>query len=300
MKREIFGLILTLLGGILWGFSGACGQYLFTQKNVNADFLVPYRLLVSGALLVTFYLIKSPKRAVLPIKDIRLLPELLIYSIIGLMMTQYTYFYAIYLSNAGIATVIQYTAPAIILIIVCFNERRFARLNELIALILATLGVVILATHGDFSKFIVSKEALIFAFLSAIGACFYNLTPKRLNKKYPVALVLGWAMLFGGVVLGVYLRVWQFGFLSDFSGFLAFFSVIFFGTILSFSFYMVGVKILGAARASLIACIEPVSATIFAHFWLKTQFLFLDFVGFILIICCVFLSSKGQKIAQKG
>lgn len=30
-KRKIRGVIYTLVGGTCWGFSGACGQSLFTQ-----------------------------------------------------------------------------------------------------------------------------------------------------------------------------------------------------------------------------------------------------------------------------
>lgn len=34
-------MLLTLAGGVLWGFSGACGQFLFTQKGVVSTWLVP-------------------------------------------------------------------------------------------------------------------------------------------------------------------------------------------------------------------------------------------------------------------
>ena len=40
-KENFFGVLLTLAGGILWGFSGACGQFLFTQKGVVSTWLVP-------------------------------------------------------------------------------------------------------------------------------------------------------------------------------------------------------------------------------------------------------------------
>ena len=49
--------------------------------------------------------------------------------------------------------------------------------------------------------------------------------------------------------------------------------------------------------ASMIACIEPVSAGAFAYFWLGTEFVFLDFAGFTLIISCIFLLAKDRKKA---
>lgn len=295
MKTQnlFFGFFITLLGGIMWGFSGVCGQYLFEIKGISANWLVPFRLFCSGVVLLiycAFYL--RDKRFFAPLKDKRLYPQFLAFSLFGLMLTQYFYFYSIELSNAAISTVIQYTAPAMILVIACVSEKRLPKIIELVALILAMLGVIVLATHGDLGTLVISQKALIFALLSAVCVCFYNFAPKKLNQKYPVVLNLGWGMALGGVVLGVFLQVWNLQGVGDFSGFLAFCGVVFFGTVLAFSFYMVGVKLIGAPKASIIASIEPVSAAVFAHFWLGTQFVFLDFVGFVLIISCILLLAK--------
>ena len=85
--------------------------------------------------------------------------------------------------------------------------------------------------------------------------------------------------------------------MSDADGFAALAAVVILGTICAFSFYMTGLKIIGASRASMIACIEPVSAAAFAYFWLGTEFVFLDFAGFTLIILCIFLLAKDRKKA---
>ncbi|MCR4942785.1 MAG: EamA family transporter [Campylobacter sp.] len=290
-KPEIFGIFISLLGGILWGFSGVCGQYLFTQKGISADWLVPYRLLFSGVVLLLFCARKNPENLFKPLLDLALLPRLLIFAILGLMLTQYSYFYSIELSNAAVATVIQYSAPAMIMLLLCISQRRLPKILELISLILASLGVVLLATHGDLSGLVISQKALFYCLLSAVCVCVYNLAPKRLNQKYPILLNLGWGMTIGAIVLSVSLKVWRLDGVNDLDGYLAFLAIVLFGTILAFSFYMLGVSLIGASKASLIACIEPVSAAFFAHFWLKTTFVFLDFVGFFMIISCIFLLS---------
>lgn len=292
---EFLGTLSTLFGGILWGFSGVCGQYLFEQKNISPDWLVPYRLFLAGTVLVIYFMISNPKLAFKPIRDTKLLLELMIYAFLGLLMTQYTYFCAIELSNAAVATVIQYSAPAMILAVVCLIERRFPKQNELIALILAILGVFLLATHGDFNTLAIGGKALVYALISATGIVIYSLVPTRLNKKYPVALNLGWGMVIAGAALALITKPWSLDGVSDTNGFLAFLSVITLGTIFAFSFYMVGVKTIGASKASMIACIEPVSAAIFGYFWLKTEFVLLDFIGFVFIISCILILSKKEK-----
>ncbi|ALV65721.1 DMT family transporter [Campylobacter fetus] len=288
----IFGVFITLIGGVLWGFSGACGQYLFEQKGVSSDWLVPYRLLISGIILLSVYLIKSPQIIFLPFKNPKNIPQILVYAIIGLMMTQYSYFYSIELSNAAVATVIQYTAPVFILIVVCFMDKRLPYFEELVALGFAISGVFFLATHGDFTTLVISQKALIFCFISALCVVVYNIVPKRLNKDFPISLVLGWGLIIGGVILSLYMKVWTLDGVSDLSGYLALGGVILFGTVLAFSFYMTGVGIIGASRASLIAAVEPVAAAFFTSVWLGVKFVFFDYLGFILIMLCVFILSK--------
>lgn len=290
--RLFSGILITFAGGILWGFSGVCGQYLFEEKGVSANWLVPLRLLLAGLTLVLYYAVRLRRRVFAPLLDFSLLPQFLAYSLLGLMLTQYFYFYSIELSNAAVATVIQYTAPAMILALVCIHERRLPARTEFVALVLAILGVVILATHGELGRLVISEKALVFCLLSAVCVCVYNLAPRTLNRTYPVVLNLGWGMTLGGVALGLLTHCWTLPGVSDASGAAAFVAVVFFGTILAFSFYMIGVHRIGPAKASLIAAIEPVSAALLAHFWLGTEFVFLDFVGLVLILSCIFLLAK--------
>ena len=252
--------------------------------------------MLAGIVIVIFYAFKEPSTVFAPIKDIKLLGEFLVYALLGLMMTQYAYFYSIELSNAAVATVIQYAAPVLILAVICLKEKRAPRPLEILALFLAMLGVFFLSTHAQISSLVISPKALFWCLVSAVCVCVYNLDPARLNTKYSVTLTLGWGMVMGGVVLACYMRVWDFAGLNGINQWLAFIAVITLGTIFAFSFYMIGVKLIGAAKASLLACIEPLSAAFFGYFWLGTKFVFWDFLGFALIISCIFLLSKREKL----
>ena len=68
-----------------------------------------------------------------------------------------------------------------------------------------------------------------------------------------------------------------------------------FGTALAFVCYLQGVSDLGAINASMLVCIEPVSATLFATLWLKTDLVVQDYMGILLITLMVFFICMPDK-----
>ncbi len=55
MKQyEVIGVIITLLGAVLWGVSGASVQFLSNFRNMNLEWLVTMRLITAGLLTVIY------------------------------------------------------------------------------------------------------------------------------------------------------------------------------------------------------------------------------------------------------
>ncbi len=295
-KKNITGIIITLLGGIFWGLSGACGQFLFENKNVIANWLVPLRLLISGSIMLIYFIVKDRFNVLKVWSTKQNVIDVIIYSIAGIMFCQYTYFATIELSNAGTATVLQYLSPVLIMITVCVLEKKYPSFNEFIAVICALSGVFLLATHGNINQLVISKEALFMGILSAFTVVIYNLQPKRLMLQFSTSLLLAWAMFIGGSVLMLIFKPWMYHPIIDVYTIISLTVIILFGTILSFSLYMGGVKLIGPTKASLYACIEPVSAAILSTVWLKSPFELIDCVGLILIISTILiLSYRSSK-----
>ena len=285
MNRQTYGVLITLLGGICWGFSGVCGQFLFARNELNANELVTLRLLISGAVLLLFSLFYYRGRAdfFAPLRSRKNLLAISFFGVCGVMVTQLTYFRAIELSNAAVATTISYIAPAFLLIGSCVGQKRMPKGSEILSLFLAVIGVFFIATHGSFSSLVVSNLALFFALLSAVGFVIYTLCNFIIDPKLPL----------GGVVLGAFVEIWKFDGLSDFWGVLALLGVVFIGTIFAFVFYLNGVKIVGASRASMLSCIEMVSALFFSVVWLGTKLTWADYIGVVAILGCVLLIRRS-------
>ena len=296
---DTIGILMTIAGGCLWGLSAACGQFLFDVKGATAKWMVPIRLILAGSLMLFYYIIREKKEAFRIWKKKRDVIDVMIYGLAGLMLCQFTYYYTIELSNAGTATVLQYISPVLIMILVCISEKRIPKIMEVVALVLAVLGIFLIATHGDIKHLAISKEALVIGLFSAWTVVIYNMQPKRLMRYYPTPYLLAWGMVIGGIVLAMLFKPWQYEVPVDLGVILAFGTIVLLGTISSFSLYMQGVKLIGPGRASLYCCVEPIAATLICAVWLKEPFAAIDIVGFLCIIATIlilgFLDLKKGK-----
>ena len=128
----------------------------------------------------------------------------------------------------------------------------------------------------------------------------YTLQPAELMKKYTTIQTLGWGMFVGGGVLMLLRRPWNVHPVIDGQTLLAMTGIILLGTICAFYFYLQGVQLVGASNASMLACVEPVAATVISVVWLHVEFQMMDLLGFIFVLSTVFIVSLNQKKEEEG
>ena len=298
-KEVIFGTILTITGGILWGISGVCGQFLFQNKEVTASWLVPIRLVTAGLLLLLYYVIRDRGKAFDIWKTKRNRTDIIVYGLAGMMLCQYSYFQTIEWSNAGTATVIQYLGPALIVVWVCFRTKRLPQTKEVLGVILAVTGIFLIATHGNPTSLALSQKALVMGLLSAVSVVVYTIKPAGLQKQFATPLVLAWGMLIGGAVLMVVFRPWNYQVIFDRETFAAVAFIILFGTMAGFSMYLTGVKMIGSVKASLVSCVEPVASMVLTAVWMKVSFTTPDLIGTLFVIATIIILAVPTKKRQK-
>ena len=288
-KKTVAGTIMTITGGTLWGVSGVCGQFLFQNKDVTASWLVPVRLMMAGIFMLCFYIWKDKKKAFAIWQKKENRWGILIYGLAGMMLCQYSYFQTIEWSNAGTATVIQYLGPSLIVVWVCLQTRRLPERKEIIGVLLALLGIFLIATHGNPTSLALSGRALLMGLISAVSVVIYTVQPEKLQKQFPTPLILAWGMLIGGCVLTVLFRPWHQTVIVDAQMVTTLLVVILLGTMASFSLYMTGVKLIGSVKASLYSCVEPVASMVLTAVWMKVQFTLPDIIGTVCIILTIII-----------
>ena len=135
-------ILLTIVAAIGWGFSGTCSEHLFKTYGTNGEWLTSIRLLTAGLLLILISLASGQGRALLGIlRNKRDRWTLLFFAVIGMMAVQYTYLTAIAHTNSGTATVLQYSGPAFVLFYICLTTRRLPIWRESASLVGILVGV---------------------------------------------------------------------------------------------------------------------------------------------------------------
>ena len=299
-KGTIIGTFLTIAGGILWGISGVCGQFLFQSKDVTASWLVPLRLVTAGFLLLCYYLIRDKGKAFDIWKTKRNRIDIIIYGLAGMMLCQYSYFQTIEWSNAGTATVIQYLGPALIVVWVCLQTRRLPEKKEVLGVILAVTGIFLIATHGNPTTLALSQKALIMGLISAVSVVIYTVKPARMQAEFDTPLILAWGMLIGGTALTIAFRPWNNKVIFDGEAFTALTFIILFGTMAGFSMYMTGVKMIGSVKASLYSCVEPVASMVLTAVWMKVSFTTPDLIGTAFVIATIIILALPSPLKKSN
>lgn len=287
--------LLAVLAASLWGISGACAQYLFQQKGVPIDGLVCIRLLFAGVVLLVYAALQGQSVTAIWRRPSTAL-QLLAFGVLGMLGVQYTYFAVIEASNAATGTVLQYLGPTVIVVYLALRQRRWPQRTELLALVLALVGTLLLVTHGDMGVLQISPQALFWGLSSACALAFYTVQPVRLLQQHPATLVVGWGMLIGGLVAMVWSRPWQVPGVWDVGTCMAVLFVLVLGTLVAFQAYLLAVQQIGPQRTSLLACAEPLSAALVAVAWLKVPFGWLDVLGSLCILLTIFvLTPRGYR-----
>lgn len=299
MKRyEIIGIILTLLGATLWGVSGTSVQFVGNFRNMNLEWLLTMRLITAGLLTVLYGWIRQGNTIFNIFRNWRDTLGLIIFGVFGMALCQYTYFRSIVIAGAGIATVLQYLAPSMIIIYLLVRYGKRPSTGEIISVILALAGTICLMGNNGFSFESFRSDVLFWGLLSAVGVAVYSVSPVRLLATYGTIPIVGFGMLLSGLVAAALFQQSHSYATWDVWTVVGCFNVVFLGTIVSFNAYLEGVKRIGAVSGSILSSIEPISATFFGWALLGNQFNWVGILGMAMIIATVIiiaLEKRGQS-----
>ena len=291
--------ILAALAAVMWGISGLFAESLFkVSSKITPIWLTQVRLIISGIVLLIIATVLHQKPFSV-LKDKKNTLHIIAYGIFGLLPVQVFYFIAIEMANASIATILQFIGPFFVLTYLAVTHQQVLRRLDVLAAILAFIGVFLLSTHGNFNQLAITPLALLFGLLSALGEASYTLIPVKLVKRVSSLVVTGWGMLLAGI--GLMLVYPQFTSIAKIPRvWLDVSVIIIIGTIIPFQIMTNALLYVIPSTASLLDAFEPFSATVGSVLCFGLVMMPMDWVGSILVVVAAMALNLTPKQKKKN
>ena len=270
-KRPALGYALYLSGALLFGINGTVSKVLLTSVG-DAARVSQLRVTAAFAILLVFVAVTHPRALRLRRHE---LGPIAAYGILGVAMTQWLYFVALTQMPVGIALLIEFTAPIMVVLWVRYGWHRSVRNTVWLGLALALAGLAMVAQIWD--GLTLSPLGVAAAFGAAVALAIYYLLGETCSaQRDPVSLTL-WGFGFAALLWAVALPWWTYpwGALEGTAtplgadtvgvplwGLAAWMVVL--GTIVPFALVLAAIRHIGAAGASIIGMTEPFVAALVA------------------------------------
>lgn len=185
-RPEALGRWLVLGAAFFWGTSATLARTVFRDLQVPPLTVVELRLLIACVLLGAWLAVRKPQALWVRRAD---WPYFLVLGLFGVATVQATYYYSIAVLGVGLAILIQYVAPTLIVLVDVVRGRPVHRIVGA-AVFAALLGTVLLVGNAGDIRHTATPWQWAIAFSSAVWFAFYVIYSKRGLERYPPETVL--------------------------------------------------------------------------------------------------------------
>lgn len=211
------------------------------------------------------------------------------------LVSQLTFMLSVAASNAGTAAIVLTLVPLICACWLSLTEKRPLTIREGICFVLAASGVFLIVTKGNFTSLDFSFEGVLWGLASAVFSAAYSIQPRKLIIKVGVGPVVGFGMLFGGLVASVMNPPWTMNVQWTALSISAFTYVVLIGTVVAFWCYLSSLKYVSAVIVGLMVCFEPLSAYLLSVFAFDLRIGLWEAAGICLVLLNVLVLSLPKK-----
>lgn len=278
--------VCVLTAGMLWGCMGILVR---TMKEGGFDSLevTAFRSFVTAVVMLTGMVIFKRKELRIRWRDV--------WCFIGTGIFSVTFFNVCYFScmnytTLSAAAILLYTAPSFVIIMSAFLFKEKLGVRKLVALLFAFLGCVLVS--GGFQDTGIGVAGLLTGLGAGFGYALYSIFSRyALQKGYTSYTITTYTFVFAFVGTLPFIDGKHFiqcmetgAEILPFAGFMAFIT-----TVAAYLLYTDGLKGLENGKASIIASVEPVMASLVGFFLYKEELPPMGAAGMLLVLLSCFL-----------
>lgn len=302
VRSPVVGYALVLTAAVLFGLNAGASRIPLRSGTDEATFTT---VRITGALLVLVVVALVSDRSALRLPALRRLPLLIGLGVVGIAGLQGFYNVAINRLPLGIALLLEYTGPVLVVLWVRFARREpvHARMWPALALTLVGLAVV----SQVWSGLVFDGLGVVMALLAAgCFAAYFLLGEDGGVSAEPLHHIL-WAFAMAAVLMNVVAPVWRadalgadasmLGRLSDLTvpAWLAMGWVVVLGTVTPFFLLLLALRALPATVVSVVAMLEPVVASVVGWGWYAESLTTVQLGGVVLVLVGIVLAQTARR-----
>lgn len=258
---DLTGYLLVGAAAVLWGGQSVVAKLLLTS-GIPLTTLVSVRNALAFLLLAAILGALSPASLRIAWRD---LPYLAALGILGMALSNFTYYFALTQLPVATAVLILYTSPLLVLGASAILWGDPIRRRDLGGALLALLGCALVIRAYAPAALRLNALGVAGAFFGACAFAFYNLWGKMGTRRFTPWTMLVYALGFSAAFWILIAPPWRF-LLEPHSGWVwaGLGVVVVAGTILPFACYLAGLARISAAHANLTSTLEPLAAALAA------------------------------------
>jgi len=290
----------------LWGIAATLGRAAFTGRLLPAGAaLRPIDPLILSQARTTFsFLVLLPilagvrgwKNLKLPAAD---LGRCFLLGVLGVAASNYLYYFAIQKTNVATAIILQYTAPAWVLLYTVARGLQKATVQRVSAVALAVVGCALAIGVVGAGGFRLNAAGVIAAVVASFSFAFYNVSGHSILARYNRWQVLLWTLVAASTFWIIINPPWKIA-AAHFSGaqwlFLLSFSLI--SVLVPFALYFAGLQHLEPTRAIVASCLEPVFSILIAAIALGELMKPVQILGIVIVLTAIVLIQRPERGAR--
>ena len=293
MKKYV---ISVLAAGCLWGFMGFFTRTL-AGIGVDSTGAILLRCAIAAMLFAATILLTDPRQFRVKPKDFWCFFGS---GVCSLLFFTYCYFQAITLMSLSTAAILLYTAPSIVMVLSLFLFKEKITVRKLLALVLAFAGCCLVSGIGSSEKAL-TATGLLYGLGSGVGYALYSIFARfALDRGYTSNTVNFYSCLLASIGAGL---IWG---VSEpvgamFSAWGNFGLCVAAGLItcyLPYLLYTYGLTGLETGKASILASVEPVVATLVCIFVFHESMTLTSAAGVLCVLFAVALLNLKQKTPE--
>lgn len=292
MKEKRWSLIYVILAASMWGTIGVSVRIL-SQFHFSSIQMVAARLSMSAVFLGVFLLITDKNKFKVEWKDIK---WFLGTGILSMLFFNTCYCITVQLTSLSVAAVLLYTSPVFVMLlsIPVFKEKLTK--YKLAASILSVIGCALVSGIFSTSMGQISKKGIVFGICAAVGYAFYSIFARILLKKYHSLTIIFYTFLIagtGGIFIGNAPGILDI-YVENPIAIVAVIGTALTCSVLPYILYTKALAQIEASRASVIASVEPVVATVIGIFAFAEKITLSGILGIICVLVAIGILNTKQ------